>query len=213
MWFKFRQVQGIKDITGRTGNKTTWYNTIIVDIKFLRDWNHKLSTFVNNDVPKRTVNVWVVSVSCRKCCTAEEAAAAEAEEPTNGIDHDQSDEGEQVWDWVTVARRNTAHLITPPGIIVPEDPHTTHNDPDEQENRNQSLEATKAIATIALVAVLITTVFLAEQTPPNNVHDRLEETERAEHNQPGIEVAYPRTVIEINSTYNARGRIGVIHSY
>jgi len=139
---------------------------------------------VNNDVPKCTVCVWVVSVSRRKCCTAEEAAAAVAEEPTNGIDHDQSDEGEQVWDWVAVAEWHRtvvwwimAHPITPPDIVVSEDPHTTHNDPDKQENRNQSLEATKAIATTALVTVLITTVFLAEQTPPNNVHDRLEETE------------------------------------
>lgn len=168
---------------------------------------------MNNDVPKCTVCVWVVSVSRSKCCTAEEAAAAEAEEPTNGVDHDQSDEGEQVWDWVAEAGWHridawiTAHrhLNTPPGIVVPEDPHTTHNDPDKQENRNQSLKATKAIATTALVTVLITTVLLAEQTPPNDVHDRLEKTERAEHNQPGIEFAYPRTVIEINSTYNARG--------
>ena len=84
--------------------------------------------------------------SCKACNTAVQATAKK-EEPADGVDHIQSDEGEQVWYWVAVAAWFRVvwvitHFITPPGDIVLEDPYTTHQDPAQEESVNKSIKDT-----------------------------------------------------------------------
>ena len=85
--------------------------------------------------------------SCKEGQSAEAAAETAAEQSTNSVDHHQYNEGEKIWNWMTTVV--TSISIIPEIIIEPKHPHTTHNDPDKQENRQKTLNA----ATTALYGI------------------------------------------------------------
>ena len=100
----------------------------------------------------------LVSSSC-ECNTA----MAEADKPTDGVEHNEGDDGKQVWNWMTIAGGPWIIMTvfnSPPQIVVTEGPYTTHENPGKEEDVNQALKRTTAMVTTFILIVVIIILFL-----------------------------------------------------
>ena len=124
-------------------------------------------------MPRCTLLHSLVSSSC-EYNTAEHTATAEADKPADRVENDESDEGKQVWNGMAIAAVSlfiTTVFISPPLIVVTEDPYTTHDNPGEEEEGDQALKRTTATVTAFILIIAIIILFLFRtQTSSDNVH-------------------------------------------
>lgn len=123
---------------------------------------------------------WVRSLSPLHACKrndTEDAAAAAADQKTDDVHHNKSDESKQIHKRIATV---TAAII--PTIVVPKHPDTANDDPNEQEDWEEGLEAAATSVGIVWPTLLLAFSLLLAENTLDDVDDGLHKAHNSKHN-------------------------------